>query len=43
MFEYLPVLGRAAMYALRGSFLIRPRIVGAVLSTLEEEAQAISG
>src|ERR1700758_1313775 len=49
MFERLPVLFRSAAYALRGGFLIRPLLsavilgaVGAVLSSLEERAPAIS-
>ncbi len=49
MFERLPVLFRSAAYALRGGFLIRPLLiavilgaVGAVLSSLEEQAPAIS-
>ncbi len=48
MFERLPVLVRAAMYSLRGGFLIRPLViavvlgaVGAVLSSLEETHPAI--
>jgi uncharacterized membrane protein len=48
MFERLPVLIRAAMYSLRGGFLIRPLViavvlgaVGAVLSSLEESYPAI--
>src|SRR6201997_5444696 len=49
MFERLPVLFRSAAYALRGGFLIRPLLIavilgamGAVLSSLEEQAPAIS-
>jgi len=49
MFDRLPVLLRAAMYALRGGFLIRPLaialalgIAGAVLSYVEESNPAIS-
>jgi len=48
MFERLPILFRAAIYALRGGFLIRPLVialilgaVGAALSSLEESVPGI--
>jgi uncharacterized membrane protein len=49
MFERLPVLLRAAMYTLRGGFLVRPFAIaivlgtaGAVLSALEETVPSLS-
>jgi len=49
LFQRLPLQFRAAMYALRGGFLVRPFLIalvlglsGAVLSTTEEATPAIS-